>query len=314
MKSNMLAVLYGGPSSERAVSFSTKDFFTQLYHEYKPLPLEWNEDFTFSVNNESLPENQTLDFLRDNGFSVVLASHGEYVEDGYIQERFEHSGINFTGSNSVACRLAMDKYGAQDVVEDITTTIPTYKSKPSEFDWIEFSRKIGNYYPVFLKPNNLGSSVGAYIANDRAELEEILENLTDIPYLFQPLVDGLELSLGTVREGDGYMNLFPTEIRPKSAFFDYDSKYVQGMSEEITPAKIPFELIEKIRHEANSVHEALGLGYYSRSDFILTPYGELYYLETNPLPGMTHTSLVPQQLLYSNKVDAFKTGLLENLL
>jgi D-alanine-D-alanine ligase len=110
------------------------------------------------------------------------------------------------------------------------------------------------------------------------------------------------------------MYLYPTEIIPRASFFDYESKYVKGKLKEITPARISEKQTNEVLSATNKIHELLGLGYYSRSDFILTKDGTLYFLETNALPGMTKTSLVPQQLRYSNKLKDFKKGLLEHLI
>lgn len=313
MNKKNLAILYGGPTSEREVSFSTKDFFKELYAEYNPLALEWNSDFTFNINDETYSEKETIKFLKQGGYIVILASHGEYVEDGYIQQKLQDAKIRFTGSNAKSCKLAMDKYLTQQTVSSITNTIPTYQTFPSQFNWEAFLHIVGDTYPVFVKPNFLGSSVGAFIAKSKYELVRLLEEIDEIPYLFQPVIKGIEISMGTVREGEGFMELFPTEIIPKTDFFDYNAKYTVGMSEEVTPARILVEITKKIQNQANRVHEKLGLGYYSRADFILTPDLEVFYLETNPLPGMTATSLVPQQLRYSNKVEDFKLGLIQNL-
>lgn len=279
-------VLYGGPSSEREVSFGTKDFFMDLYKEFNPIEIEWPQDDLKGEFVQSIDPKDSI---------VVNASHGEYVEDGYIQSIFEKKGIAYTGSDAKSCALSMDKEKSQKTVKKIVETIPTTRD-PKDLD-----------FPFIAKPNAKGSSVGIYLISNQAELSE-LDFSED--YIFQPFIKGTEVSLGSVREGDSFMELFPTEIIPKSDFFDYSSKYDAGGAEEITPARISQKETAKLREITNRVHDALGLGYYSRSDFIISE-GSTYYLETNSLPGMTKTSLIPQQLRYSDKLDVFKSGLLE---
>jgi len=297
-----LVILYGGPSSEREVSFGTRDFFTELYKEQNPVTIEWGEDGYFYTEGLRLSENEFLDYLSNTRSAVIIASHGEFVEDGYIQERFESFSIPYTGSDSVSCRLCMNKTKSQETVKGIVTTIPTYSG---------YSQLI---YPFIAKPNNLGSSVGIYLITNSKELEEYLTSVKIDNYIFQPFIKGIEMSLGAVRENNTFMNLYPTEIIPNSPFFDYKSKYQQGGSQEYTPARISKDLTDKMMKTNNDVHNKLGLGYYSRSDYILAEDGVLYYLETNALPGMTSTSLVPQQLRYSHKVESFRDGLISNLI
>jgi D-alanine-D-alanine ligase len=295
-----LIILYGGPSSEREVSFGTKDFFYDLYEELAPIPVEWSEDHTFIYNGRALCESEFLEKLCTQKSIVLLASHGEYIEDGYIQGKFERIGIRFTGSNSISCKLAMNKENTQQAVKGIVQTIPTYSS----FKKCKF--------PFVAKPNSLGSSVGVYVIENKEQLEERLP-FFDQDYIFQPYIKGRELSLGSVRSEEGFLKLYPTEIITNNTFFDYEAKYVPGMSIETTPAEISPKLTTEIQNITNKIHDKLGLGYYSRSDFILTEDNRLYFLDTNALPGMTKTSLVPQQLIYSNLLDEFKKGLLLHL-
>ncbi|MFA6982024.1 MAG: ATP-grasp domain-containing protein [Patescibacteria group bacterium] len=299
-KHDNLVILYGGPSSEREVSFGTRSFFQELYKEFSPISIDWGTDSHFYVNEKKMPIDGFLDWLKSSNSVVIIASHGEFVEDGYIQKLFEQHHIPFTGSDSKSCELSMDKLRSQRKVSNLVQTVATSEN----YSDLEF--------PFIAKPNNLGSSVGVRLIKNKEELEEHLPMFSK-DYIFQPYIKGTEISLGSVRENGGFMKLYPTEIIPKSEFFDYHAKYSENGSEEITPAHISNELTEELITINNLIHEELGLGYYSRSDYILSEDGTLYYLETNSLPGMTATSLVPQQLRFSNKLDDFKRGLIENL-
>ncbi len=343
-KIKRLYIIYGGPSSEREVSFSSKDYFLKLYEDQNPILVEWLEDFSFKIYNNPqdlettrchpefisgshtpdschpelvsgshiFTENDFYKYLSKQNCIAIIAGHGEYIEDGYIQEKLYKNRIEYTGSSPESCELAMDKIKSQRIAKKFIKTVPTYASLPNKFLLADMQKKIGTNFPIFLKPNARGSSVGCYIAQSHEELGKLIKGLPDIEYIFQPLIEGVEVSIGSVRDGDNFLKLSPTEIRPKfSTFFDWDSKYKEGGSEEITPCTLGGDFNQKVCDIANEIHNKLGLGYYSRADFIYSKNGELYYLETNTYPGMSKTSLVPQQLRYSHLEDEFKKGLIK---
>ena len=171
-----------------------------------PLAVEWNTDKSFQIQERTTDLEGFVQYLKDTSSIVLIASHGEYVEDGYIQKIFEDNQIKFTGSNSKSCKLAMDKVAAQEAVKDIVNIIPTY----TDYSKVNF--------PFIAKPNALGSSVGIFLIEDEKDLNQYKSEFSK-DYIFQPFIDGVELSLGTVREGEGYMELYPTEILPTNEFF-----------------------------------------------------------------------------------------------
>jgi D-alanine-D-alanine ligase len=309
-----LVILYGGPSSEREVSFGTKDYFVELYAEEYPLVVEWLENSNILLKDKEIDFENFLKYLKKQNSVVIIASHGEYVEDGYLQKRFENSKIRYTGSDSKACRLSMDKYETYKKVNSLTNCIPTYKTKANNFDYEEMISFIGTTFPIFVKPNNLGSSVGIYKIYSKKKLDNIRQALGEMEYLFQPEIKGKEVSLGTVRSGEGFFDLPPTEIVPADEYFSYRAKYEKYGARELTPARLTRDLSDKLKKMTNKIHDKLGLGYYSRSDFIIDENNKIYFLETNSLPGMTKTSLLLQQLEYADKLEDFKEGLLENVI
>jgi D-alanine-D-alanine ligase len=155
-------------------------------------------------------------------------------------------------------------------------------------------------YPCVVKPARLGSSVGISFPNDRDELERaidaLLEDTEDV--IVERFVKGREVTCGVlaIDRQERVLALPPTEIIPgaKSAFFDYIAKYTPGASEEITPARIPPASTQEIQRLALRAHRGLGCRDFSRSDFILTDDGRAFMLETNTIPGLTETSLLPQ--------------------
>jgi hypothetical protein len=147
--------------------------------------------------------------------------------------------------------------------------------------------------PCVIKPIDNGSSIGVYIVRTADELREALVAGLELGghTMIEDYVAGRELSIAVLEDGA----LPSIEIVPKAGFYDYANKYVPGSTEEISPARIPAEAEQKLAQAAMTVFRALGLSVYSRADFILDEQGEAWFLEINTLPGMTPTSLVPQE-------------------
>ena len=175
-------------------------------------------------------------------------------------------------------------------------------------------------YPIFVKPTLGGSSVGVGKVKNPEELKIKLEKLfqSEDRILLQEFVPGREVSCGVVEQtvNGKYQAhaLAATEIIPMSDFFDYESKYTIGKSKEITPADISKELMKEIQNSALKAHSILGCEGYSRTDFIIND-NKPFILETNTLPGMTATSILPQQAEYAGiKMEDLLDNLIENAL
>jgi D-alanine-D-alanine ligase len=156
------------------------------------------------------------------------------------------------------------------------------------------------HFPVVVKPNNQGSSVGVTIAKNKAEAEMALPEIFKISSeaLIQQFIQGRELTVGVLDQGfaDSAYALPPTEIKPKSShFFDYRAKYEIGASEEITPAPLGEALTRVVQSAAKQLHRAVGAKGFSRTDLILDSNKQVFILEINTIPGLTETSLLPQQ-------------------
>jgi D-alanine-D-alanine ligase len=176
----------------------------------------------------------------------------------------------------------------------------------SEAEWvsrqIEVWRRIGPFlhFPIVVKPNNQGSSVGVTIAKNKEEavkaVEAVLETASEV--LFQQFIHGREITVGVLDQGfaGSEYALPPTEIKPKSShFFDYRAKYEIGASEEITPAPLGEALTRVVQAAAKKLHGAVGARGFSRTDIILDDQKQAFILEINTIPGLTETSLLPQQ-------------------
>jgi D-alanine-D-alanine ligase len=217
--------------------------------------------------------------------------HGSPGEDGLVQCLLERIGMPYQGSGSRASLLALNKAVSKQIFEAAGLCTPDWEFVPASHvaEWRPLLP-----FPLVVKPNTGGSSLGVGIVASEDELEAYLAQpeIAGQDLLAEALIRGQELTCG-VLEG---CVLPPILIRPKSGeFFDYESKYVAGATEEICPAPIPAELTERLQAMARAAHDALGLSDYSRADFMVAADGTPYLLEVNTLPGMTATSLLPQE-------------------
>lgn len=219
---------------------------------------------------------------------VFLALHGGMGEDGRIQAILSSMGIPYTGSDFSACLTAMDKslskllFRAAGVATADFTVIRSGE-KPYAVS-----------YPCVVKPCSCGSSVGVSIVENEEELHRALAfaEKYEGKILIEDKIEGREFSVG-ILNGKA---LPAIEIRPKEGFYDYERKYQSGMTEEICPAPLNTEEAARLADSALKAHRALGLGSYSRIDFIKdNRTGKFICLEANTLPGMTPMSLLPQE-------------------
>ena len=223
---------------------------------------------------------------------VFIALHGGEGEDGRVQAALSLLDIKYTGTDYLGSALAMDKDLAKMVFIAAGITTPksiTVDAKAENAGLI--MEKIG--VPCVVKPVNGGSSIGVTIVKDAAELTSALENCGkyDPRALVEEFISGREFSVG-VLNGKA---LPPIEIIPTGGFYNYECKYQSGATREVCPADITPEQEKKLMDAALMAHESLRLGAYSRSEFILTAENRVYCLEANTLPGMTPTSLLPQE-------------------
>jgi D-alanine-D-alanine ligase len=216
--------------------------------------------------------------------------HGSPGEDGLVQCLLERIGMPYQGSDSRASLLALNKAVSKQIFEAAGLSTPDWEFVPARHaEWRPLLP-----FPLVVKPNTGGSSLGVGIVASEDELEAYLAQpeIAGQDLLAETFIRGQELTCG-VLEG---CVLPPILIRPKSGeFFDYESKYVAGATEELCPAPIPEELTERLQAMARAAHDALGLSDYSRADFMVAADGTPYLLEVNTLPGMTATSLLPQE-------------------
>lgn len=222
---------------------------------------------------------------------VFIALHGECGEDGRVQAAFDLLEIPYTGSGYLGSAVAMNKDMTKRLIRATDVMTPAWFSRSyteKEADEIAAAAEP----PCVVKTQNGGSSIGVSIAMTREEVRGALIASLKLggDVIVEQYIKGREFTVGVLENG-----AMPViEIRPRQGFYNYENKYQAGYTEEICPAEIPDGLRDRLQRDALTVHRALGLSVYSRSDFIVSEEGTPYFLEVNTLPGMTPTSLVPQ--------------------
>ena len=222
---------------------------------------------------------------------VYLGLHGACGEDGRIQAALDLLGVPYTGSGYLSSAIAMDKDLTKRLVADKVVTPRWMRVDLTEDQLDGLVKEVS--LPAVIKPVDSGSSIGVFIANDKAELRHALEESVKLGgrVVIEQYIKGREIQVA-VLNGKALPSI---EITPKEGFYDYENKYQPGVALEVCPAPIPAEWEERIGKAAVAVFETVGLSVYARADFIVTEDGTPYFLEINTLPGMTPTSLVPQE-------------------
>ncbi|MDP2234512.1 MAG: D-alanine--D-alanine ligase [Actinomycetota bacterium] len=279
-----VVVLMGGRSAEREVSLNTASQVAAALRETG-----------HTVTEIDSAEPDFIEQLRHAGpDAVFICLHGRFGEDGTVQGLLELLDIPYVGSGVLASALAMDKLMSKRVFEHAGLASPQYvelhRSQPIDLDAIV--AKLGAKSVV--KPANEGSSVGMSIVHEPSELAAAIEKAfaCDEGVLVERFVAGAEVTVGVIGNAD-IMALPTLEIVPEHEFYDYESKYVPGMSSHIIPARVSQEARDECQSLALAAHRLLGCRGMSRADTIVTADGEVWLLEINTIPGMTSTSLLP---------------------
>lgn len=222
---------------------------------------------------------------------VFMALHGENGENGKVQAAFDLLGIKYTGSGYFGSALAMDK-GVSKLVF-AANGIPTPLGLAMKKSEQKTFAQTGLAFPCVVKPCCGGSSIGVSIVRTEEEYDAALVEAFkyEDEIIVETYVKGREFSVGVI-SGKA---LPVIEIAPLEGFYDYKNKYKAGSAVETCPADLPEEISGQMQHYAEEVARVLGLNTYSRTDVLLNENGEIYCLEVNTLPGMTPTSLLPQE-------------------
>ena len=293
-----VGVLRGGPSAEYEISLLTGE--NVLKHlpkdKYEVRDLLWTKDGV--LHQDGFPKPPPKIF---KSVDVVFnALHGEYGEDGRVQQELELHDVPYTGSGILASAVAMKKHLAKDIFEKSGLKTPRGTVVSKENDLEKKIQEIAKIVPPFwvVKPNGRGSSVGTTIAKSSPELlAGLIKAFSyDRKALVEEYIEGREATCGVLENfrGEKHYALPVIEIVPPDGrFFDYEVKY-SGATREICPGRFDRETSQKLKTAAILAHQVLGCRHYSRSDFIVTPKRGIFALETNTLPGLTSQSLLPK--------------------
>lgn len=224
---------------------------------------------------------------------VFLALHGAIGENGQLQATLDCNGIKcYTGTGYIGALLSMDKDVSKRLMVEANVPTPEWEYIDTESDGAKaLAAKVG--LPCVIKPVSCGSSVGVSIVRTESELADAIRSGAKYErfLIAEKLIVGRELTIAIL---DGKA-LPPVEIIPKCGFYDYKNKYQSGLTEEICPAPLSDEQNERLASLAVEAFSALRMEMYGRADFMLSEDGDFYCLEVNALPGMTPTSLLPQE-------------------
>ena len=273
-----IAVLMGGPGSERAVSMATGQGVAKAL---RSLGAEVTE-VDVKGSGFQLPDDVELAFI---------ALHGTFGEDGQVQQILEDRGIPYTGEGVAESELAFNKIRSKEAFQKHDVATPYWQI-------ITASQRPTIPIPFVIKAPRQGSTVGVHIIRNEREVDAAIADAStyDRELLVEKFCAGRELTVGIL--GDQALPII--EIIPKGGFYDFTNKYpflnpsAGGAAEHVCPAKLPEEQTRAVQDLALRAHRALGLEVYSRVDVMLPEDGEASVLEVNTIPGMTEASLLPE--------------------
>ncbi len=305
-----IAVLLGGSSSERDVSVASAAQVVKALrskgHQVWAVDTigGWltaaQENDLFAKRGAATPPrcadlhgNRATAFLNDPQSSQIdlwfLALHGGAGEDGRMQGLLEMTGIPYTGSGVVGSAVAMDKDITKRLLRAAGVPTPDWLMAPADAGQV--ARELG--WPVVVKPSKQGSTVGLSVVREASGLQPAIDAALqfDDEVMIERFVRGRELTCPVL--GNEALTVGEIVLK-RGEIFDYEAKYQPGGATEVFPAALAPEQAQRVQHLALSVHRALKLRGYSRSDFRMDAAGELWCLEANTLPGLTAMSLLPQ--------------------
>ena len=310
-----IAVIMGGTSAERDVSLITGQEIAGALrrkgHQVFAIDCAFGdlliEDLARDINEVIRPEHsnfeerkreldrnlfKTIDFIHSRKIEVAfIALHGGYGENGQLQALLELAGIPYTGSNSRASAVGMDKFMSKSLFRQVDIPVPESLTISSPADFSEESLFVLGF-PLVIKPNDQGSTVGLTVVKEKAQLSPAIQKAfkySDL-VLAEKYIPGKEVTVSILDH-----NALPViEIIPEHGIYDYECKYQTGKSRYVVPAELPDNITYRLQELAQRPFQVLGCRHYARVDFRLGDSGTPYCLEVNTLPGMTSTSLVPK--------------------
>ena len=312
-KKTKIAVLMGGISSERNISLVTgyeiikalkdkydifgidaADFRENKIEIIKSTPIVSAHRAIIEelYNSNLLKASSCLFDFKEKPDVCIIALHGKLGEDGAIQGMLEVLGIPYTGSGVLSHAIAIDKSLTKNILSQAGILMP----KSIDIEYLKGTdyNHINTKFPVFVKPTTQGSSIGMTKVECKEDLQKAI-NLAgkyDEKILIEEFIEGTEITVGVLGNGNKAYALPCVEIIPRDGLYDLEAKYVPKLTNEICPARISNELEEMAKKIALKAHAILNCRGISRTDMIISK-NKIYTLETNTIPGMTPTSLIP---------------------
>jgi D-alanine-D-alanine ligase len=290
-------VLHGGVSQEREVSLNSGKVvakeLTNLGHDV--VLIDVVQEFYWVVDGKKQIHFKDIESLKPD--IIFNALHGRFGEDGKLQSMLDIIGIPYTGTGVLGSALGMNKAKCYELFEKFDIDTPnTYEiNNIKELDYLDLP------YPLFVKPNDGGSSIANAKVNNKEELLKIVETglkVSDI-VLIQEYLEGQEVTCPVLGKGGHAIALPVGLIETESEFFDYDAKYQSNLTKETFPAPIADDVTKKVQDISVEVHRLLDCKGITRSDFIIVN-NRIVFLEINTSPGMTSASLCPKSALANN--------------
>ena len=285
MSKKKVLVVLGGNSKEREISIKTgKACIAAL------------KKLGYNINSLDPKKKSFFDIKKSKSDVIFNALHGEEGEDGYAQSFFEFSKIPYTHSGVISSMNAMNKLISKKIFIKNKIKTPSYEIvKKKNFNFLKFKKSVlakKFRYPLVVKPNNEGSSIGVKICKNTIVLKKNINNLlkTYDTLLVESFIGGQEIQVA-VLNGKA---LGAIELKPKRKFYDYKAKYLKSAkTDHIMPANISKNKYNEVLKIAERAHKILGCRGVTRSDFKFAN-NKFYLLEINTQPGMTDLSLVPE--------------------
>jgi D-alanine-D-alanine ligase len=306
MNKKNIAVVAGGDSSEYVISVKSganvlKAINPELFSAWlvRIKGDEWivldgenklanidKSDFSFTINGQKIKFD----------YAYVMI-HGTPGEDGLLQGYFEMLNIPYSSCNVQSSALTFNKFFCNNYLRsfDIPMANSVRLMAGEKYSASQVIETLG--LPLFVKPSAGGSSFGVTKVKEAADLVEAVNKALDESpeAIIEQFIEGKEFTCGVVKTGERKLVLPVTEVIPKNEFFNYESKYIPGMADEITPARISEALTLKVQALSSQIYDLCSCNGIVRIDYILKD-DIFYFLEVNTVPGMTETSFIPQQI------------------
>ncbi len=317
-----IALLAGGNSGEYEVSLKTaENIMSQIDKSlFKPyfILVKGTDWIYINEANERYPIDKNDFSVLVNGNkvkfdAVFIAIHGNPGENGKFQGYFDMLGIPYTGCDCFCSALTFNKYFCNLTIREIG--VPVSASLHYYRNDIINAKEVEDIcgFPCFVKPCNSGSSVGVTKVHNAEQMEKAIAEAFkyDDQLMIEKLIVGQELACGVCSDKGNARALAVTEITSKNEFYDYQSKYTDGLHDLITPARLSKENYDLVMRYSEMIYHHLNCKGVVRVDFIITKEGIPYFLEINTIPGQTAMSIIPNQVKFNNlNLKDFYTGII----